>query len=121
MWDAVEPYAAQLVRDERGNVVQGFAREAVTVAGIAARLPRRLDDMVTRLEEGRLTAESPKVEQRMRALERVVRRAVSAVLFAGLFIGGAVLRPDEPVAGTTLMVVSLLPLLHAVFSGFGRR
>jgi predicted unusual protein kinase regulating ubiquinone biosynthesis (AarF/ABC1/UbiB family) len=121
MWDAVEPYAAQLVRDERGNVVQGFAREAVTVAGIAARLPRRLDDMVTRLEEGRLTAESPKVEQRMRALERVVRRAVSAVLFAGLFIGGAVLRPDEPVAGTTLMVVSVLPLLHAVFSGFGRR
>ena len=121
MWDAVEPYAAQLVRDERGNVVQGFAREAVTVAGIAARLPRRLDDMVTRLEEGRLTAESPKVEQRMRALERVVRRAVSAVLFAGLFIGGAVLRPDEPVAGTTLMVVSVVPLLHAVFSGFGRR
>ncbi|MFB8145544.1 ABC1 kinase family protein [Microbacterium sp. NPDC056003] len=121
MWDAVEPYAAQLVRDERGNVVQGFAREAVTVAGIAARLPRRLDDMVTRLEEGRLTADSPKAEQRMRALERVVRRAVSAVLFAGLFIGGAVLRPDEPVAGTTLMVVSALPLLHAVFSGFGRR
>ncbi|MCH6229979.1 AarF/UbiB family protein [Microbacterium sp. CFH 31415] len=121
MWDAVEPYAAQLVRDERGNVVQGFAREAVTVAGIAARLPRRLDDVVTRLEEGRLTAESPKAELRMRALERVVRRAVSAVLFAGLFIGGAVLRPDEPVAGTTLMVVSVLPLLHAVFSGFGRR
>ena len=121
MWDAVEPYAAQLVRDERGNVVQGFAREAVTVAGIAARLPRRLDDIVTRLEEGRLTAESPKAEQRMRALERVVRRAVSAVLFAGLFIGGAVLRPEEPVAGTTLMVVSVLPLLHAVFSGFGRR
>jgi predicted unusual protein kinase regulating ubiquinone biosynthesis (AarF/ABC1/UbiB family) len=121
MWDAVEPYAAQLTRDERGNVVRAVASEAAAVAGIAARLPRRLDDVVTRLEEGRLSVDSPKAEQRMRALERVVRRAVSAVLFAGLFIGGAVLRPDEPVAGTALMVVSVLPLLHAVFSGFGRR
>ncbi|MHC2999390.1 ABC1 kinase family protein [Microbacterium sp. HJ5] len=121
MWDAVEPYAAQLIRDERGNVVQGFAREAATVAGIAARLPRRLDDVVTRMEEGRLTVESPKAEQRMRALERVARRIVSAVIFAGLFIGGAVLRPDEPVAGVALMIASAVPLVHAVFAGIGRR
>ena len=121
IWDAVEPYAAGLLRGERGNLVQGFVKEAVSVAGIAARLPRRLDDVVTRMEEGRLSVDSPRVEQRMRGLERVARRVVSAVLFAGLFIGGAVLRPDEPVAGVTLMVVSAVPLLHAVFAGLGRR
>ena len=121
IWDAVEPYAAGLLRGERGNLVQGFVKEAVSVAGIAARLPRRLDDVVTRMEEGRLSVDSPRVEQRMRGLERVARRVVSAVLFAGLFIGGAVLRPDEPVAGVTLMVVSAAPLLHAVFAGIGRR
>lgn len=121
MWDAVEPYAAQLIRDERGNVVQGFVREAASVAALAARLPRRLDDLVTRAEEGRLAVESPRVEQRMRSIERVGRRVVSAVLFAGLFIAGAVLRADEAVFGTVLMAVSVLPLLHAVLSGLGRR
>lgn len=121
IWDAVEPYAAGLLRGERGNLVQGLVKEAVSVAGIAARLPRRLDDVVTRMEEGRLSVDSPRVEQRMRGLERVARRVVSAVLFAGLFIGGAVLRPDEPVAGVTLMAVSAVPLLHAVFAGLGRR
>lgn len=121
MWDAVEPYSAQLIRDERGNVAQAFAKEAVSIAGIAARLPRRIDDLVTRAEEGRLAVESPRAEQRMRSLERVVRRAVSAVLFAGLFIGGAVLRADETAFGTVLMAVSVIPLLHAVFAGAGRR
>ncbi len=121
MWDAVEPYAAQLIRDERGNVAQAVVKEAVSVAGIAARLPRRIDDLVTRAEEGRLSVESPRAEQRMKALERVVRRAVSAVLFAGLFIGGAVLRADEAVFGTVLMAISVVPLLHAVLAGAGRR
>jgi predicted unusual protein kinase regulating ubiquinone biosynthesis (AarF/ABC1/UbiB family) len=121
MWDAVEPYAAQLIRDERGNVIQGFAKEAVSVAAVAARLPRRLDDFVTRAEEGRLSVDSPRVEHRMRSIERVGRRVVSAVLFAGLFIGGAVLRADEAVFGTVLMAISVVPLLHAVLAGLGRR
>lgn len=121
MWDAVEPYAGQLIRDERGNVAQAFAKEAVAVAAIAARLPRRVDDLVTRAEEGRLSVDSPRVEQRMRSLDRVARRAVSAVLFAGFFIAGAVLRADEEVFGTVLMAVSLIPLAHAVLSGLGRR
>ncbi|WP_169580967.1 MULTISPECIES: AarF/UbiB family protein [Microbacterium] len=121
MWDAVEPYAGQLMRDERGNVARAFAKEAVSVAAIAARLPRRVDDLVTRAEEGRLSVDSPRVEQRMRSLDRVARRAVSAVLFAGFFIAGAVLRADEEVFGTVLMAVSLLPLVHAVLSGLGRR
>ena len=121
IWDSVEPYAAGLLRGESRNVVQGFAREAVAVAGIAARLPRRVDDVVTRMEEGRLSVESPRVEQRMRALERVARRVVSAVLFAGLFIGGLLARPDEPVFGWVLIGASAVPLLHAVFAGLGRR
>ena len=57
----------------------------------------------------------------MKSLERDARRAVSAVLFDGLFIGGAVLRADEAVFGTVLMAVSVIPLLHAVLAGAGRR
>ena len=33
LWDSVEPYAAQLLRDERGNVVQDVAQQALEIAG----------------------------------------------------------------------------------------
>ena len=99
-----------------------LGQEALSFAGTVARLPRRLDALADRIEEGLLVATSPRLEQRMAKLERTNRRITSAVLFVGLFIGGILLRVDEPVWGVTLMVASVVPLLHAVFGGlFGRR
>ncbi|WP_345799997.1 AarF/UbiB family protein [Microbacterium sp. AZCO] len=121
IWSSVEPYAAQLLRDERGNVLQAFGAEAVSVAGIVARMPRRLDDLATRLENGRVAVETPRLEQRMRGLERMGRRVVSATLFAGLLIGGILLRSQEVVFGTILMVASVPALLHALFAGWATR
>ncbi|WP_400994881.1 ABC1 kinase family protein [Agromyces sp. GXQ0307] len=122
IWDAVEPYAAQLLRDERGNLVQALGREAVSVAGTAWRLPQRLDKVVDRIEQGRLVANSPRIEQRMTRLERTAGRIVSAVIFVGLFLGGILLRVDDSVWGGILLGVSVIPLLHAVFAGaFGPR
>lgn len=122
LWDAVEPYAAKLLRDEGGGIVRSVGREALSVAGTAWRLPGRLDAVVDRIESGRLVASSPRIEQRMARLERAAQRIVSAVLFVGLFVGGIQLRVDEPVWGVALMVASMVPLLHAVFAGlFGRR
>lgn len=121
LWDSIEPYAAKLIRDERGNVAQDLAKQAVEVAGLAWGLPRRLDALVTRVEEGRVAVTNPGVERRVAGLERTARRIVSAVLFGALLVAGAVLRADDAVFGTTLMVVSILPLLHALFAGRGRR
>ena len=122
MWSAVEPYAGQLLRDERGNVVQAVGREALEVAGIVARMPRRIDDLATRLESGRLAVEAPRLDQRMRSLERMGRRVVSAVLFAALLIGGILLRTQDVVFGTILLIASVPALLHALLAGWaGRR
>ncbi|QKJ18718.1 ABC1 kinase family protein [Microbacterium hominis] len=120
IWDAVEPYAQQLLRDEGGRTVRAFAKEAVAVAGVAARLPRRLDDLATRFEEGRVAVEAPRVDARLRRLERLGRRLVSAVLFAGLLIAGVLLRADDMAWGTALMIISAGPGLHAVLAGLGR-
>lgn len=53
----------------------------------------------------------------MARLERTAGRIVSAVLF----IGGILLRVDEPVGGGVLIEVSVIPLLHALFAGVFRR
>ncbi|GMA27198.1 hypothetical protein GCM10025874_04510 [Arenivirga flava] len=117
LWDSVEPYAAQLIEDERGNVVDDLGREALEIAGLAWRLPRRADALITRIEDGDVAIESPRLERRVARLERTGRRLVSATLFGGLLIGGAILRADDPVLGTVLLVASVVPLLHAVLAG----
>lgn len=122
IWDAVEPYAGQLIRQEGGNVVQAFAKQVVSAAGTVARLPQRIDDLTTRIEQGRVSVVNPQLERRIGSLERTARRVISAVLFAALFIGGIILRADDVVFGAVVMATSVLPLLHALLAGWvGRR
>ncbi|ONI63413.1 ABC transporter [Leifsonia sp. ALI-44-B] len=121
LWDSVEPYAQRLIRDERGNVVQDLGRKALDAATLAVRLPGRLDGLVTRFEQGTLSVESPRLERRVARIERTARRIVSAVLFGGLLVAGAIVRADDAVFGTVLMCVSVLPLLHALFGGRSNR
>ena len=116
IWDAVEPFAGRLVREESGNAVQAFAKSAVEVAGLAVGLPVRIDALITRFEEGRVTVSTPDVSRRLSRIERLVRRAVWAVLFAGVLVAGALLRPNDETLGTVLMWASLVPLLGAVFT-----
>ena len=121
IWDAVEPYSAQLIRTEGGNAVKDAARQAVTVASTLARLPQRLDELTSRIEEGRIALQTPQLDRRITSLERTGRQVISAVLFAALLIGGILLRADDAVFGTVLMIASALPLIHALFAGVTRR
>jgi predicted unusual protein kinase regulating ubiquinone biosynthesis (AarF/ABC1/UbiB family) len=118
LWDSVEPYAQQLIRDEGGNLLKDVAKQAWDVAGIVWRLPGRIDDVLTRAEEGKLTVGSPKLERSVARAERTGRRLVAAVVFAGLLVAGAIVRPDDAGLGTALMVASAVPLGFVVF---GRR
>jgi len=117
IWDAVEPYSAQLIRSESGNVVQDVAKKAMSVAGTVVRLPERLDDLITRLDEGRVAVQSPRIERRLSSLERIGRQIISAILFTALLIGGIILRSDDEAFGTVLLVASVIPLLHTLFAG----
>jgi predicted unusual protein kinase regulating ubiquinone biosynthesis (AarF/ABC1/UbiB family) len=116
IWEAVEPYAQRLLAEESRGVVADLASQAVAFARTAAALPGRVDALATRIDEGRLSVQSPAVERRLARLDRLLRRVVSAVLFAGLLVGGVLLRGQDVVAGSVLMAVSALPLLHALFA-----
>lgn len=117
LWDAVEPYASQLIRDERGNLARGVADEALSTLGALARMPRRLDDLMTRVDEGRVTFDTSAVERRLARIETLGRRAVSAVLFLALLVGGILVVPEQPVPGWMLLAVSVPFLLHALLAG----
>jgi len=113
LWDAVEPYAGQLLRDERGDLVRDLAGQAWSTAGVLWRLPQRTDALISRLEEGRLTVDISRIERQLTRFEALARRAVSAILFAGLLVAG-VLLPDE---GSVTVHGGVAPLIE-ITGGF---
>lgn len=117
LWDSVEPYAQRLIREERGNVVRDLGTRVSDTAGTIARLPGRLDALLTRIDEGALPISDPTLERRVGALERTLRRAISALVFGALLAGGLLLRPDDEVLGTVLLVVSVIPFAQALLPG----
>ncbi|WOF22340.1 AarF/UbiB family protein [Microbacterium betulae] len=120
LWDAVEPYAGQFMRDEAGGLGRGLMQDAVSNANVVWRLPRRIDALVTRIDAGEVSFDTSHLNRRIDRVERLVRRAVSAVLFGALLIAGVLTRPDDPVFGAVLIVASVAPLLHALFAGLRR-
>ncbi|WP_202923226.1 ABC1 kinase family protein [Nesterenkonia haasae] len=114
IWDAIEPYAQQLIRDQTGPAVQDAAQRVASTVATAYRLPGRLTEVADRIEAGRIAVRTPDLERRIAAVERTGRRLISAVLFTGVVITGALLATDHGAIGYAVMVVSLVPLLHAV-------
>ncbi|MFC7788137.1 ABC1 kinase family protein [Microbacterium sp. MAHUQ-60] len=118
IWEPVEPYANRLLRDQSGNLLQDLGAQSVSNLGALWRLPARLDATLDQLDAGSLVFDVSTLENRLDRIIRVALRAVSAVIFGGMLIGGALLLGPVAPLGITLMCASVIPLLHAVF---GRR
>ena len=118
IWEPVEPYANRLLRDQSGSLLQDLGAQSVSNLGALWRLPARVDATLNRLDAGSLVFDVSSLEHRLDRIIRVALRAVSAVIFGGMLIGGVLLLGPVPPLGIGLMCASVIPLLHAVF---GRR
>ncbi len=117
IWNAIEPYSGKLIRAEGGNVVQAFLKDGLASLGLLARLPKRLDAVITRAELGQLAIRNPELEKRTSALTRTVRQLISAVFFGVLFISGIMVLEHNSVLSLWLFIVSSIPLAHATLAG----
>lgn len=121
VWDAVEPYAGRLLREETGNAAKALAREAMENAGVLWRLPGRVDALVERLERDGVSLNTSRLEHRLDVLSGIGRRVISAVLFTGLLIGGMLVMDENVLIGSALLGGSAIALAHALFAGPRRR
>jgi predicted unusual protein kinase regulating ubiquinone biosynthesis (AarF/ABC1/UbiB family) len=117
IWNAIEPYSGKLIRAEGGNVVQAFLKDGLSSLSLLARLPKRLDSVITRAELGQLAIRTPELERRTSALTRTVRQLISAVFFGVLFISGIIVLDHNSVLSLWLFIVSSIPLAHATLAG----
>jgi len=120
MWDAVEPFARDVLSSGGATALRELPQKALAYATTLAALPRRFDELVTRIDRGQVAVQTPQIDRRLRSLERAAARLVSAIVFAGLLFAGVFLLPTVPWLGWTLMGASALPLLHVLVTWRGR-
>jgi predicted unusual protein kinase regulating ubiquinone biosynthesis (AarF/ABC1/UbiB family) len=118
MWDAVDPFARSLLNGGGSSTLKALGREATALATTVLGLPRKMDSVLTRLDQGVLSIRVPEVEKGLRRIDGSARRISSSILFSVLLIGGVALRIYGDDIGTILMVASVPFLIHA--TGFLR-
>ncbi|MCF2571761.1 ABC1 kinase family protein [Brevibacterium sp. UCMA 11754] len=114
IWEVVEPYASELIEEEKGGAAGTVAKEAINLVRLTLGLPGRLDGLVQRLENGELSVATPKLDRRVAGLELLARGVISAVLFTGFVIGGAVLLSMTTLGGVLLLIASAPALIHSL-------
>ena len=110
--------AGTLLNGGASTAAKSFGREALSIGNALARLPKHLDELLTRANRGELTFRNPELEKRIRVLDASVRRVTSSIIFVGLFAGGLFVAQQDSNLGTALIFVSAAPLIHAL--GFWR-
>ena len=100
-------------RSALATLIQRLGSIVLTLASIALLTSFGL----TMAERGELSVSTPRLDIRVRRLERQLARTNGVLLFAGLLIGGAVFAGSDPFWGRALMIASALPLLWALFAG----
>lgn len=118
IWDAVDPFARSLLNGSGTGSIKRLGSDLLSGLNALSRLPRRLDEIVGRIERGELVVRNPELERRLRSVDSSIRRTTSAVVFATLVFAGVSLLQTNQTLGTSLLGISALPMLYAL--GFGR-
>ena len=121
VWDAVEPYAQRLLTEQGSGLARDLLRGVMSYLGTAARLPVRVDAQLAELERQRDRDDHRERRALAERRERSLGRVTSAVVFAGLFVGGLVLRAQDAVAGTVVAASAMVPFAHVLLSALGSR
>ena len=120
LWNSISPYATKLIADEGGSSWETWLAEGTKILQTLIALPGRADRVLSAVERGDFSVQTPMLDLRVRRLERSVSKATGALVFAAVLIAGAVVYTADPGLGKLLMGGSVLPLLWVFFGGRGR-
>jgi predicted unusual protein kinase regulating ubiquinone biosynthesis (AarF/ABC1/UbiB family) len=120
LWRSIGPYATKLISDEGGSTWDTLLAEGTTLFQTAIGLPGRADRVLTAMERGELSVQTPMLDLRIRRLERSVGRITGGLVFAALLIAGAIVYAGDPGFGRVLMGASVVPLVGTMMGGRGR-
>ena len=125
LWTSIAPYATTLISDEAdgeggfGGTFNTILAEGTKILQTSIGLPGRADRVLSMMERGEFSVQTPRLDMRVRRLERAASRVTLGLVFAGLLIAGAIVLGTDPTLGKLLMGASVLPLLGVMMGGRG--
>ncbi len=123
LWLQLEPYAKKLVAEEAGSLfdLDNILGQLGSLVTTLVALPAQASRVLTQMESGGLTVQSPQVTREVRAVARSVDRLTGGVVFAAMLIGGLMLsNAGNFPAGNVLLGASGATLLWVLFAGRGK-
>lgn len=117
IWDAVDPFARTLLNGGANSSLEVLGRELAKQARLLLQLPRRLDDLILRVENGELSVRQPQTERRLRLVNTSIRQLTSALLFGSSLGLGAIFAEENSVLSTLLFILSGFALIGVVARG----
>ena len=115
VWGEVAPYATKLVSQEGTSNWRVWLDEAGKILQVLIALPGRTERVLTLLERGELSVNTPYLNRQMMFLERSLNQVVGGLIFCGLLIAGAIVYTGNPSFGQVLMGGAAISLLWTIF------
>jgi predicted unusual protein kinase regulating ubiquinone biosynthesis (AarF/ABC1/UbiB family) len=120
VWEGLEPFAQQLIREEAGSNLDLYLNELKNVGSTLLGYPRRIDTLLTKIEKGKMAVQTPQLEAPIYRLQRSITRLTGGIIFAALLVGGIqVYLAGDIVVGGLLLIISGMVLLWVLFYRFG--
>jgi predicted unusual protein kinase regulating ubiquinone biosynthesis (AarF/ABC1/UbiB family) len=91
LWDQLVPYARKLLTEEGASNWDIWLDEIGDLARELIALPAQTGRVLTRMERGELTVNTPQVNRQIYHLEGAVNRLAGAIIFAAFLVGGVFL------------------------------
>ncbi len=122
VWEGIAPFARKIIKEE---TLQGWGfwrAEIGDWSKLIYNLPRQLDNTLQRIQQGKMSVETPNLSRQAARLEKTGRRLINSVVFAVFFISGVQLYLAEEINfGVTLLGLSTIPLWRIIFPGKDHR
>jgi predicted unusual protein kinase regulating ubiquinone biosynthesis (AarF/ABC1/UbiB family) len=88
VWNGLAPYVQKLIERDGQSGVRLILKEIGDMARVLLGLPKRADELVSRIEQGRMDMRLPEMRQHVERLEHGVRKLAGSIVFAAGLVAG---------------------------------
>lgn len=121
VWNHLAPYANKLLISEGKSSSDVWLEEAKQLIGSLILMPKKLDNVLSRIEKGDVEVRTPEVTHQAARIEKALRQLGWGVIFAAFLLGGVqLLIAEQTVFGAVLLTGSGISLLWVILLGLKR-
>ncbi len=120
-WKVLAPYAKKLMSEEVGSNWQVWLSEAGTILQSVISLPRKAENVLSKIERGELSVRTPMVDWQLRRLNRNVKGIGRSIFFLAFLTNGILLYINDYTQTAYLLFAAAIATLLSNFFSLRRK